>query len=82
MPRSIIIRPKRKRYKTSRKLQIHQGVCHDADVSPKTAARARQNFDISSLPEDAMNEINRMQTRQRLNEVVETAVPGFIAQVS
>jgi alcohol dehydrogenase (NADP+) len=49
-------------------------------TTPKTAARARENFDISSLPEDAFNEISRIQTRQRLNEVVKTGVPGFIAQ--
>src|SRR5580658_3027385 len=49
-------------------------------TTPKTAARARENFDISALPEEALNEINRIQTRQRLNEVVRTGVPGFIAQ--
>src|SRR6202142_320442 len=49
-------------------------------TTPKTAARARENFDISALPEDALNEINRIQTRQRLNQVVKTGVPGFIAQ--
>ena len=38
----------------------------------------RENFNISALPEDAMDEINRIQTRQRLNEVVKTGVPGFI----
>jgi len=48
-------------------------------TTPKTAARARENFDISALPEGAWNEINRIQTRQRLNEVVKTGVPGFIA---
>jgi aldehyde reductase len=47
-------------------------------TTPKGAARARENFDISALPEDALNEINRIQTRQRLNAVVETGVPGFI----
>jgi alcohol dehydrogenase (NADP+) len=47
-------------------------------TTPKTAARARENFDISALPEDAFEEINRMQTRQRLNPVVNTGVPGFI----
>ena len=47
-------------------------------TTPKTAARARENFDISSLPEDAFNEINRIQTRQRLNDVVNTGSPGFI----
>ncbi len=49
-------------------------------TTPKTAARAKENFDISALPEDALNEINGTQTRQRLNEVVKTGVPGFIAQ--
>ncbi|MGE5303105.1 MAG: aldo/keto reductase [Alphaproteobacteria bacterium] len=47
-------------------------------TTPRTAARARENFDISALPEDALDEINRIQTRQRLNEVVKTGVPGFI----
>jgi alcohol dehydrogenase (NADP+) len=49
-------------------------------TTPKTAARARENFDISALPEDAFNEINCISTRQRLNEVVKTGVPGFIPQ--
>lgn len=47
-------------------------------TTPKTVDRARENFDISTLPEDAFNEISRIQTRQRLNEVVKTGVPGFI----
>ena len=49
-------------------------------TTPRTAARARENFNISPLPEDALDEINRIQTRQRLNEVVKTGSPGFIAQ--
>jgi alcohol dehydrogenase (NADP+) len=47
-------------------------------TTPKSAARARENFNISALPENAFNEINRIQTRQRLNPVVQTGVPGFI----
>ncbi|WP_205945297.1 aldo/keto reductase [Pedobacter hiemivivus] len=47
-------------------------------TTPKTPARARENFDISPLPEDAFDEINRIQTRQRFNGVVKTGVPGFI----
>jgi alcohol dehydrogenase (NADP+) len=50
-------------------------------TTPRTAARARENFDISALPEDAFNEINRIQTRQRLNDVVNTGSPGFIPRV-
>ncbi len=49
-------------------------------TTPKTAARARENFNISALPEDALEEINRIQTRQRLNDVVKTGSPGFIPQ--
>jgi aldehyde reductase len=49
-------------------------------TTPKSAARARENFDISPLPQDALDEINRIETRQRLNEVVRTGVPGFIPQ--
>ena len=51
-------------------------------TTPKTEARARESFDISPLPEDALDEINRIQTRQRLNEVVRTGIPGFIPQGS
>ena len=49
-------------------------------TTPKSEARARENFDIAALPEDALDEINRIQTRQRLNPVVNTGVPGFIPQ--
>jgi aldehyde reductase len=49
-------------------------------TTPRSAARARENFDISALPADAIDEINRIQTRQRLNPVVKTGVPGFIPQ--
>ena len=47
-------------------------------TTPKSAARARENFNISPLPADALDEINSIQTRQRLNQVVTTGVPGFI----
>jgi aldehyde reductase len=49
-------------------------------TTPRTAARARENFDISHLPQDALDQINAIQTRQRLNPVVSTGVPGFIPQ--
>ena len=47
-------------------------------TTSKTPSRIQENFDISTLPEDAMREINGIQTRQRFNAVVETGVPGFI----
>jgi alcohol dehydrogenase (NADP+) len=49
-------------------------------TTPKSLARAKENFDIARLPQDAFDEINRIQTRQRLNPVVNTGVPGFIPQ--
>jgi len=49
-------------------------------TTPRTAARAHENFNISALPEEALDEINRIQSRQRFNEVVKTGIPGFIPQ--
>jgi diketogulonate reductase-like aldo/keto reductase len=41
--------------------------------------RIKENFDISTLPEDAMQEIrDRITTNIRFNSVVKTGVPGFI----
>ena len=49
-------------------------------TTPRTAAHARENLKISTLPQDALDEINQIQTRQRFNEVVKTGRPGFIPQ--
>lgn len=44
-----------------------------------TPHRIQENFDVSTLPEDAMQEIrDTVKTRVRFNIVVETGVPGFI----
>ncbi len=44
-----------------------------------TPSRIQENFEISALPEDAMQEIrDAVATRIRFNAVVETGVPGFI----
>jgi diketogulonate reductase-like aldo/keto reductase len=48
-------------------------------TTSKTPSRIKENFEISTLPEDAMKEISEgIKTRQRFNAVVETGVPGFI----
>jgi alcohol dehydrogenase (NADP+) len=47
-------------------------------TTPKTPARAQENFDIAALPDDAFNEIDQIETRQRFNTVVNTGSPGFI----
>lgn len=44
-----------------------------------TPSRIRENLEISTLPEDAMQEIrDGVATKIRFNSVVETGVPGFI----
>jgi alcohol dehydrogenase (NADP+) len=50
-------------------------------TTPRTAERARENFNISALQEDAFEKINRIETRQRLNDVVNTGSPGFIPRI-
>jgi diketogulonate reductase-like aldo/keto reductase len=47
-------------------------------TTPKTAARAKENFDLSALSDEAFDAINQIQTRRRFNEVVKTGTPGFI----
>jgi diketogulonate reductase-like aldo/keto reductase len=45
--------------------------------------RIQENFDISPLPEDAMQEIrDGITTHVRFNSVVKTGVPGFIPRVA
>jgi len=47
-------------------------------TTAKTPARAHENFNISAIPDDAFEKINHIETRQRLNTVDTTGVPGFI----
>jgi diketogulonate reductase-like aldo/keto reductase len=47
-------------------------------TTSKTPSRIKENFNISTLPEEAVKEISGIKTRQRFNPVVETGVPGFI----
>jgi diketogulonate reductase-like aldo/keto reductase len=44
-----------------------------------TPSLIQENFELSAIPEDAMQEIrDGVATRIRFNTVVETGVPGFI----
>jgi diketogulonate reductase-like aldo/keto reductase len=48
-------------------------------TTSKTPSRIKENFEISTLPEDAMREIREgITSRLRFNAVVENGVPGFI----
>jgi diketogulonate reductase-like aldo/keto reductase len=52
-------------------------------TAPLTTATSirhiEENFDVSALPDDAIEEIaHGISTRVRLNSVVDTGIPGFI----
>jgi diketogulonate reductase-like aldo/keto reductase len=47
-------------------------------TTTKNPGRIKENYDVSTLPEDAMREINGIKSRIRFNAVVKTGVPGFI----
>ena len=48
-------------------------------TTSKTPSRIKENFDVSTLPEEAVREISEgIRLRVRLNPVVETGIPGFI----
>jgi diketogulonate reductase-like aldo/keto reductase len=48
-------------------------------TTSKTPSRIRENFDVSTLPPEAVKEISEgIRSRVRFNAVVETGVPGFI----
>lgn len=47
-------------------------------TTAKTPDRIRENYGVSEIPEAAVDEINRIPTRTRLNSVVKTGLPGFI----
>jgi diketogulonate reductase-like aldo/keto reductase len=55
-----------------------------APLTTATSVRyIQENFDISTLPDDAIKEISeRITTRVRLNPVVSTGIPGFIQKGS
>ena len=49
-------------------------------TTTKNLERAKENYNVSEIPEAAVEEINRIETRTRLNSVIHTGVPGFIAR--
>jgi diketogulonate reductase-like aldo/keto reductase len=48
-------------------------------TTSKTPRRIKENFEVSTLPEEAVREISEgITSRVRFNSVVETGIPGFI----
>ena len=49
-------------------------------TTAKTLDRARENYNLSEIPEAAVDEIGGFRPNPLLNSVVATGVPGFIAK--
>jgi diketogulonate reductase-like aldo/keto reductase len=48
-------------------------------TTSKTPSRIKENFDVSAIPADAIQEISEgIKTQIRFNAVTQTGVPGFI----
>jgi diketogulonate reductase-like aldo/keto reductase len=48
-------------------------------TTSKTPSRIKENFEVSTIPDDAVQEISEgISSRVRFNAVVETGIPGFI----
>jgi len=66
--------------KTSAQVLLAWGIQRGSAVltASVTPARIGENFDVTALPESAIQEINeRLETRYRFNSVVDAGQPGF-----
>jgi diketogulonate reductase-like aldo/keto reductase len=66
--------------KTPAQVLLAWGIQRGTAVLTSTVrpARISENFDVTALPDSAIQEINALETRYRFNSVVETGIPGFI----
>jgi diketogulonate reductase-like aldo/keto reductase len=67
--------------KTPAQVLLAWGIQRGTAVSTTstTPSRIKENFEVSTLPEDALREISEgIKSRVRFNTVVETGIPGFI----
>lgn len=77
----VIISIARRLRKTPAQVALAWAVQRDTALltTSTTPSRIKENFEISALPEEAMQEIrDGITTRIRFNGVVDTGVPGFI----
>ena len=52
-------------------------------TTSRNPSRIKENFEVSALPEEAIQEISEgIKLQVRFNSVVETGVPGFIPRAS
>ncbi|HVY69035.1 MAG TPA: aldo/keto reductase [Verrucomicrobiae bacterium] len=51
-------------------------------TTAKSLDRIGENYNLSEISEAAVDQINRIQARKRLNSVTETGIPGFIPKAA
>lgn len=76
----LIVSIARQLGKTPAQVLLAWGIQRESAVltASVTPARIRENFDLTALPESAIQDINeRLQTRHRFNSVVDAGQPGF-----
>jgi diketogulonate reductase-like aldo/keto reductase len=66
--------------KTPAQVLLAWGIQRDSAVltSTVTPTRITENFDVTALPQSAIDEITGLQTRIRFNSVVDAGEPGFV----
>jgi len=76
----LVVSMARRFGKTPAQVLLAWGVQRGSAVltSSVRAARIVENFDVTALPESAIQEINELETRIRFNSVVDGGEPGFI----
>ena len=76
----LVVSMARRYGKTPAQVLLAWGIQRGTAVltSSVTPARISENFDVTALPESAIQEINeRLETRYRFNSVVDAGQPGF-----
>ncbi|MFZ1179009.1 MAG: aldo/keto reductase [Mycobacterium sp.] len=78
---SLVVSMARRLGKTPAQVLLAWGIQRGTAVltASVTPARISENFDVTALPETAIQEINeRLETRYRFNSVVDAGEPGFV----
>jgi diketogulonate reductase-like aldo/keto reductase len=75
----LIVDIARRHGKTPAQVLLAWGIQRGSAVltSSVNAGRINENFDVTALPQSAIDEINELQTRIRFNSVVDAGEPGF-----
>lgn len=77
---ALIVSIAQRLHKTPAQVLLAWGIQRGSAVltASVTPSRIRENFDVTALPQSAIQEINeRLETRYRFNSVVDAGEPGF-----